>query len=121
MGVGQEGAVVEPRSEPKPDAPWIAVILAVSVGLRLAAALYLGNVVRELPGTADQLSYHNLALRVLGGHGLTFGEAWWPATRANAPTAHWSYLYTYLLSAIYAIFGSAPLAARLIQAGKSVV
>lgn len=91
-------------------------ILLVSVALRVGAALYLGDQVVDLPGTADQLSYHNLAQRVLGGHGFTFGEPWWPLTAAGAPTAHWSYLYTFYLVAVYALFGPHPLAARLIQA-----
>jgi 4-amino-4-deoxy-L-arabinose transferase-like glycosyltransferase len=84
--------------------------------LRVGAALYLGNEVSSLPGTADQVSYHTLALRVLDGHGFTFGEAWWPVTAAGEPTAHWSYLYTFYLVAVYAIFGPNALVARLIQA-----
>ncbi len=91
-------------------------ILLVSIALRVGAALYLGDQVVDLPGTADQLSYHNLAQRVLGGYGFTFGEPWWPLTAAGAPTAHWSYLYTFYLVAVYALFGPHPLAARLIQA-----
>lgn len=94
----------------------LAGILIVSVVLRIAAALYLGNTVEPLPGTFDQVSYHNLALRVLGGHGFTFGEPWWPATDAGAPTAHWSYLYTSYLILVYALFGPSPLFARIIQA-----
>ena len=47
--------------------------LVLAVLLRVAAAFYLGNQVVNLPGTFDQISYHNLALRVLGGHGFTFG------------------------------------------------
>jgi hypothetical protein len=92
------------------------VILIIAVLLRVGAALALGDQVVELPGTYDQISYHNLALRVLGGHGFSFGQAWWPATPANAPTAHWSYLYTLYLAAVYAIFGAHPLAARVLQA-----
>lgn len=94
----------------------LGAILALAVVLRLAAALYLGDVVEELPGTADQISYHNLALRLLGGYGFTFGEAWWPATAAGAPTAHWSYLYTFFVASVYWLVGPHPLAARLIQA-----
>jgi 4-amino-4-deoxy-L-arabinose transferase-like glycosyltransferase len=92
------------------------IVLIVSVLLRLVAALYLGDSVEILPGTYDQVSYHNLALRVLDGRGFTFGELWWPITAANAPTAHWSYLYTFYLVIVYALFGPHPLAARLIQA-----
>ncbi len=49
------------------------------------------------------------------GHGFTFGQTWWPATRAGEPTAHWSYLYTAYLVIVYKIFGTHPLAARIIQ------
>lgn len=91
-------------------------ILTISVALRVAAAIYLGNQVVELPGTADQVSYHNLALRIVAGYGFTFGQAWWPATPAGAPTAHWSYLYSLFLAAIYWVAGPNPLVARLIQA-----
>jgi 4-amino-4-deoxy-L-arabinose transferase-like glycosyltransferase len=94
----------------------LKLILLFSVILRVAAALYLGNTVTSLPGTADQVSYHTLALRVLDGHGFTFDKAWWPVTAAGSPTAHWSYLYTFYLIIVYAIFGPVPLAARLIQA-----
>lgn len=95
---------------------FLLIILAISVVLRLLAAIYLGNQVEVLPGTFDQVSYHNLALRVLGGHGFTFGETWWPQTPAGEPTAHWSYLYTLYLIGIYSIFGVNPVVARLIQA-----
>jgi 4-amino-4-deoxy-L-arabinose transferase-like glycosyltransferase len=76
----------------------------------------LGNQVVELPGTFDQISYHLLSQRVLTGHGFSFGQDWWPATRANEPTAHWSYFYTFYLVGIYKIFGINPIAARLVQA-----
>jgi 4-amino-4-deoxy-L-arabinose transferase-like glycosyltransferase len=92
------------------------VILLLSVALRLGMAFYLGDQMEVLPGTADQLSYHTLALRLLDGHGFTFDVAWWPATPAGEPTAHWSYLYTFFLVGVYGIFGAHPLAARLIQA-----
>ena len=95
---------------------WLLIILAVSVLVRLAAALYLGNQVVNVPGAADQLSYNHMALRLLGGHGFTVGEDWWPATQAGEPTAHWSYLYSLLLAGLYALSGSQPLFARLVQA-----
>jgi hypothetical protein len=84
--------------------------------LRVGAALYMGNEVEVLPGTADQVSYHTLAVRVLTGHGFSFGANWWPATAAEAPTAFWSFLYTIYLVAVYAIVGVEPIVARLIQA-----
>ena len=94
----------------------LPLILAVSVLLRVAVAFAMGDTVVELPGVFDQISYHNLALRVLGGHGFSFGELWWPITRPDAPTAHWSFLYTLYLVLVYSLFGPHPLAARIVQA-----
>lgn len=94
----------------------LTAIIFVSVLLRVAVAIYMGNQVVELPGIFDQVSYHNLALRVLGGHGFTFGEMWWPITRAGEPTAHWSFPYTLYLAGTYALFGVYPVVARILQA-----
>ncbi len=95
----------------------LLIILLLSVLLRAGVAVYLGNDLSDWRGgTADQVSYDALAQRVVGGYGFSFGEAWWPATAAGAPTAHWSYLYTGFLAAIYAGAGHLPLVARLIQA-----
>ncbi|MEO6060327.1 MAG: glycosyltransferase family 39 protein, partial [Thermoflexales bacterium] len=95
---------------------WLVLICGVSVASRVAAALIMGNNVESLPGIADQGSYHALALRLLGGHGFTFATDWWPATRAGEPTAHWSFLYTFYLAGVYAVFGAQPIIARLLQA-----
>jgi 4-amino-4-deoxy-L-arabinose transferase-like glycosyltransferase len=94
----------------------LLAIMVVSVLLRVGAALYLGNTVQDQPGIFDQISYHNLALRLVGGYGFSFGSNWWPATAAGAPTAHWSFLYTLFLAAVYTLFGPHALVARLIQA-----
>jgi 4-amino-4-deoxy-L-arabinose transferase-like glycosyltransferase len=94
----------------------LVAALVFSVCTRVAASLVMGDTVVPLPGTYDQVSYHALALRVLGGHGFSFGEPWWPVTAADSPTAHWSFLYTFYLVAVYAVFGPHPLAARVIQA-----
>lgn len=91
-------------------------IIAVSVLLRVIAAFTMGDTVVELPGIFDQISYHNLALRVANGYGFSFGELWWPITPADAPTAHWSFLYTLYLTFIYVLFGPHPIIARLLQA-----
>ena len=91
-------------------------IIGVSLLSRIGAALYFGDQVINLPGTFDQISYHNLAIRVLTGYGFTFAQEWWPITPAGAPTAHWSFLYTLYLVLNYALFGQHPIAARLIQA-----
>lgn len=94
----------------------LALIICVSVLLRLVAAFLMGNTVVDLPGIYDQISYHNLAIRVLGGHGYTFGDFWWPFTPAGEATAHWSYPYTLYLVTVYAVFGVHPLFARILQA-----
>jgi 4-amino-4-deoxy-L-arabinose transferase-like glycosyltransferase len=101
--------------------PALALILLVSVGLRVAAALYLGNTVAELPGIADQISYQDLAVRLLGGHGFTHDRFWWPWVRPGEPTAHWSYLYILYLAGVYALAGVQPIAARLVQAALAGV
>jgi len=93
----------------------VAIILA-AIAARLACALYMGDQVEALPGVADQISYHTLSVRVLQGHGFSFGQGWWPATPAGQPTAHWSYLYVLFLAGVYSVFGPHPLAARIVQA-----
>ena len=93
----------------------LMAIVAVSVAVRVATSLALQDQLEGLPGTADQISYHTIAQRLLDGKGFSFESAWWLATAAGAATAHWSFLYTYFLAAVYAIFGPNPLAARLIQ------
>ena len=98
------------------DRRWLSVVVLVSLGLRLATAIALGDRVEILPGIFDQISYHTLALRLLGGYGFTFDQLWWPITPAGSPTAHWSYLYTVWLAAVYGFFGLHPIAVRVIQA-----
>lgn len=98
------------------DRKIIIGIILVATLLRVASALYQGNTVTDLPGIYDQISYDGLARRVISGYGFSFAEGHWPATRAGEPTAHWSYLYTIYLVAIYKLFGIFPLVARLIQA-----
>jgi hypothetical protein len=94
----------------------LAAIVVVSVVVRLAAALYLGDVVEVLPGTYDQISYDALAQNVAAGRGFVFDQPWYPFTPPNTPTAHWSFLYTGYLAAIYAVVGHHPIVARLLQA-----
>lgn len=94
---------------------WLIIIIFASIMIRITAAIFMGDMVVDMPGTFDQISYHNLAIRVLQGHGFSFSENWWPITPAGDPTAHWSFLYTLYLVGVYALFGVHPLAARLIQ------
>ncbi len=94
----------------------LILIIGVAVVLRLGSALFQGNVVADLPGIFDQQTYHKLAQRLIAGYGFSFAEDYWPATRAGEPTAHWSYLYTLYLAAVYALVGVQPVVARIIQA-----
>jgi hypothetical protein len=95
---------------------WLVAIVLLAIVLRLLSALFQGNSVEPLPGIHDQVSYDALARRVIEGHGFSFATDHWPATRANEPTAHWSYLYTLYISATYLVSGAQPLVARLLQA-----
>jgi hypothetical protein len=94
----------------------LLAILVMSIALRLVSAIYQGNTVTDLPGIYDQISYDGLARRVVEGYGFSFAEGHWPATRAGEPTAHWSYIYTIYLVAVYRLFGTYPVIARVIQA-----
>jgi 4-amino-4-deoxy-L-arabinose transferase-like glycosyltransferase len=93
----------------------LGLLIVISVLLRLASGIYFGNEIEKTPGAADQVSYHHLAIRVLDGKGFSFATPWWPATEKDAPTAHWSYLYTFYIAAVYSIFGEQPFFARLLQ------
>lgn len=97
------------------DRPLLSII-AVAIALRLATAVWLGDRADPVSGAYDQQAYDALALRVLDGHGFSFATDWYPFTRANQPTAHWSYAYTLYLAGTYAVAGHHPLAARLVQA-----
>jgi hypothetical protein len=96
--------------------PWLLMILAASVLVRVAAAVYLGDTVEVLPGTHDQISYDTLAQRLLAGKGYSFPTVWYPTIPPDTPTAFWSFLYPLYLASVYMIVGYHPLAARLIQA-----
>lgn len=101
---------------PRDTASILGGIIVVAVALRVMSALLQGDTVTVLPGIDDQVSYHALAVRVLGGHGFTFATNWWPNTLAGQPTAQWSFLYTLYLAGVYALVGVHPLVARLLQA-----
>lgn len=91
---------------------WI-VILTLSVAVRLGVALYYGNWV---PTEHDDFSYSSLGLRLATGHGYTFDRGWYPFTRPETPTAHWSFLYTAVVAGVYAIVGFRPVAVRIVGA-----
>jgi hypothetical protein len=95
---------------------WLIPICLISVLLRIGIALYLGDVAAAPSLLVDQVSYHTLASRLLAGHGMSFGTGWYPFTPPDAPTAHWSFLQTLYLAAVYAVAGVHPLAARLATA-----
>jgi hypothetical protein len=90
------------------------LILILSVLLRVGVAVYYGD---QVPRMQDDCSYSRLAARLVGGHGYSFGQPWYPFSKpAGYPTAQWSFLYTAFVAAIYALFGVHPLAVRLVQA-----
>jgi hypothetical protein len=91
---------------------WTAILL-FSVITRLGLALYYGNWV---PTEHDDYSYSTLGLRLATGHGYTFDRYWYPFTPPETPTAHWSFLYTAFIAAIYALVGFHPVAVRLVTA-----
>ena len=95
---------------------YLIAILGLSVLLRVGVAFYLGDVVDAPPLLTDQRSYHALGTRLIGGYGFSFDRGWYPFTPPNTPTAHWSFLYSLFIAAVYALFGIHPLAARLVQA-----
>lgn len=94
----------------------LLAIMIVATLLRLISASLQGNTVTKLPGIYDQISYDSLARRLVDGYGFSFAEQHWPITPAGEPTAHWSFLYSFYLAGIYALFGPQPLIARLLQA-----
>lgn len=93
----------------------LLMTIVTAILLRVGSAFLHGNQVDPLPGIFDQVSYDSLAQRLISGYGFSFPQLHWPLTRAGEPTAHWSYLYTLYLAAIYALFGHEPIIARLLQ------
>jgi len=94
----------------------LLLILGLSVALRVGVAFYLGNNIDAPPLLTDQRSYDALGARLITGHGFSFDRGWYPFTPPDTPTAHWSFLYSMFIAAVYAVFGPNPLAARVVQA-----
>ncbi len=93
-------------------------ILILAVILRLGASVWLGDTLEgaQQVRVFDQHSYQALAESILAGKGYSFDKPWYPfRSPAGAPTAHWSFVYPLYLSAVYAVAGPHPLAARLVQ------
>src|SRR3990172_10847554 len=84
---------------------WLITIFLIAIIVRVVAAFYFGDRAVPISGAYDQVSYDRLSQRVLDGYGFTFYKLWWPFTQAGEPTAHWSYLYTLYLAAVYALVG----------------
>jgi len=93
----------------------LLTVIFVAILLRLFSALFQGNTATILPGINDQVSYDSLARRIVDGFGFSFAVDYWPMTRAGEPTAHWSFLYTLYLAAVYKLFGPQPIIARILQ------
>ncbi|MBN1875710.1 MAG: hypothetical protein JXA33_15910 [Anaerolineae bacterium] len=91
---------------------WLGILL-FSVVMRVGVALYYGD---RVPAEHDDYSYSTLGLRLATGHGYTFDRYWYPFTPPETPTAHWSFLYTAFIAAIYALVGFRPVAVRLVTA-----
>ena len=100
----------------RPTHSYLTAILLLSVLLRIAAAVYLGDVVDAPPLLTDQRSYHALGARLIAGQGFSFDRGWYPFTPPDTPTSHWSFLYSLFVAGVYLIFGVHPLAVRLAQA-----
>jgi ABC-type multidrug transport system fused ATPase/permease subunit len=95
----------------------LALIVLVSVVLRVAVALWLGNEIDAPPLLTDQRSYNTLGVRLSTGHGFSFDKPWYPFyLPPDSPTAHWSYLYSLFIAGVYYVFGSQVVVARLVQA-----
>jgi len=88
-------------------------IILLAILLRVGVAFYLGD---TTPPGKDETSYSLLAARLAGGHGYSFAGGHYPFTPPETPTAHWSFLYTALMAAVYAGAGAHPLVVRLVQA-----
>jgi hypothetical protein len=97
------------------EARVLGAILLLSVLVRVAIALYLGDIVDAPPLLTDQRSYDALGARLIAGDGFSFDRGWYPFTEANTPTAFWSFLYSLFVAAVYGVSGVHPLAVRIIQ------
>lgn len=94
----------------------LLAIFGLSMVLRVGVAFYLGDIVDAPPLLQDQRSYDALGARLISGHGFSFDRGWYPFTPPDTPTAHWSFLYSLFVAAVYAVFGPHPLAVRVVQA-----
>jgi 4-amino-4-deoxy-L-arabinose transferase-like glycosyltransferase len=92
----------------------VLLVVMIALGIRVAAALYLGNDVSGLSGAQDEISYSMLGQRFAAGYGLTFPQHWYPWIEPNAPQSYYSATMSLYLAAIYSVFGYQPVIARLI-------
>ena len=92
----------------------LLIILVVAIALRLVAALYLGN---SMAPDKDEISYSTLGMRLASGYGFSFPKGWYPGfVYADAPTSHWSFLYSAFVAGVYTVFGDEPVMVRLVSA-----
>ncbi len=93
---------------------YLVLILLIAFVIRMAVAIYLGDMVSGLSGAHDEISYSMLGERFATGHGMTFPEAWYPWIEADAPQSYYSFTISFFFAGIYKLFGYHPLAARVI-------
>ena len=83
----------------------LVAIVAFSVVARVFGSVIHGQYRRMVAGHCRPgIVSLNWRCGFSGGM-ASFGETWWPITAADAPTAHWSFLYTLYLTVVYAILG----------------
>lgn len=93
----------------------LLAILAVALISRVAVAVYLGDTNQAWP-LHDQNTYDTLAQRFLAGKGFSFAEGWYPWIPPDTQTSYFSGAMVLYLSAIYAVVGYHPVAARIVTA-----
>jgi hypothetical protein len=92
--------------------PWAAVAVVCAFALILRLGLLVTVV--EHPGIADPMHYYNMALRIVGGHGLTIDYIWQytlPPADIVHPEEHWMPGAAVLAALGMSVLGETPRAA----------
>jgi 4-amino-4-deoxy-L-arabinose transferase-like glycosyltransferase len=101
---------VAPPSPPRPPLIWLALLLALALGLRLLPVLCHGAHPALFMGY-DSWGYHRLATNLLAGHGYS-----WDTAPPYTPNLYRPPGYPVLLLGLYALTGPSILAAIALQA-----